>query len=241
MNRNQPTTYIDLNETDIDDLKESTELGTLTAAYADLGKAFYEYRFEEPTPELLLYFDRITELLKTTKEAKRQREEHIEPMAAKTASKGDYKIDTTPQSTPKNNFPSYENSTSTNKKHFDEPIPDNSYPAQPNWEDPQNLESSFWENTQDIIGTQQTFVMAEVQKVAPIPPTPYNRQKRGPLSPFHKKEKDRVSSLEDLPSIDKENDFSFDINSSQSLLCPVCGNPIEPGDGFCGHCGTRLN
>lgn len=231
MNRNQPTTYIDLNETDNDTLEaveSDNSSGTLTAAYADLGKAFYEYRFEEPTPELLLYFDRITELLKTTKEAKRQREEHLEPMAAKTASKGDYKIDSSSSLNPKD---------SRKKAHS----------AKTNLEIPKSLESGFWENTQDIMGNQKTFVMPESKKEYPTPPSQYERAKRGPVAPFRKKEQDRVSSFDDLPSIEKGNsNFSYtpdlDSPSSQSVLaCPVCGQPVGPSDGFCGHCGTRLH
>lgn len=32
----------------------------LNKAYEELGRAFYNYRFEEPTPELIEYFDQIT-------------------------------------------------------------------------------------------------------------------------------------------------------------------------------------
>lgn len=34
----------------------------LARAYEELGRVFYSYRFEEPTPELIEYFDTITRL-----------------------------------------------------------------------------------------------------------------------------------------------------------------------------------
>lgn len=48
----------------------------LENTYSELGKAFYEYRFEEPTPELLPYFDKITQL----KSRVEQRSKYLEPM-----------------------------------------------------------------------------------------------------------------------------------------------------------------
>lgn len=260
MNRNQPTTYIDLNGEDADILEAEESVdssNTLTSAYAELGKAFYEYRFEEPTPELLLYFDRITELLKTTKEVKRQREEHIEPMAAKTASKGDYKIDTTPVSAPaveKTPFGFQETpipevnrfSDPFSQNYSNGPIPDTPDSLQSSWEEPQNLENNFWKNTQDVMGEQKTFVISEPQPTQPSTPSSPQPEKRkkGAFSPFRKKEKDRVSSFDDLPSINKgDNGFLQSpepTSPSQGSFCPVCGTPVGPDDGFCGNCGTRL-
>lgn len=74
MKENNSTVLVDWDE------KIQTETDPLTQAYADLGKAFYDYRFEEPTPELLLYFDRITEL-KNSMGIDSRREDHIEPIA----------------------------------------------------------------------------------------------------------------------------------------------------------------
>lgn len=65
---------------DWDAAEQPAAADPLTLAYADLGKAFYDYRFEEPTPELLLFFDRITEL-KQGEAAAARREGHMEPMA----------------------------------------------------------------------------------------------------------------------------------------------------------------
>ncbi len=74
MKENNSTVLVDWDE------KIQTETDPLTQAYADLGKAFYDYRFEEPTPELLLYFDRITGL-KNSMGIDSRREDHIEPIS----------------------------------------------------------------------------------------------------------------------------------------------------------------
>lgn len=259
MNRNQPTTYIDLNEENEDILEGEEDIdssNTLTSAYADLGKAFYEYRFEEPTPELLLYFDRITNLLKTTKEAKRQREDHMEPMSARTASQGDYKVTTSASPSPsqKDSF-EFKEAASTPKvnnygvgsdpfsqNYFNEPVPDDSYStAQSNWKESQNPNNNFWDKNYKENSSNKTFVMFESQ--SSLEP---EKTKKGSFSPFRKKEKDRVSSLDDLPNIDKGyNTFTPNPEpiapiAPQSSFCPTCGNPVAPGDGFCGNCGSRL-
>lgn len=261
MNRNQPTTYIDLNEENEDILESEEDIdfsNTLTSAYADLGKAFYEYRFEEPTPELLLYFDRITDLLKTTKEAKRQREDHMEPMSARTASQGDYKVTPSfhsPDSPSQKDSFEFKEATTTHKEneygvdpdlfsqnYFNEPVPDGSYSTvQSNWKESQNPNNNFWDKNYKENVSNKTFVMFESQ--SSLEP---EKPKKGSFSPFRKKEKDRVSSLDDLPNIDKgyntfpQNSEPIAPKATQSLFCPACGNPVAPGDGFCGNCGSRL-
>lgn len=42
--------------------------GKLEKIYAELGKAYYEGKFEDPLPELLPFFDEITKLKKSVKE-----------------------------------------------------------------------------------------------------------------------------------------------------------------------------
>ena len=46
--------------------EDQSGYGSLERAYMELGKAFYEGRYEDPTPELLPYFDRITRLIGQT-------------------------------------------------------------------------------------------------------------------------------------------------------------------------------
>ncbi len=42
--------------------QRETLQNALQQAYEDLGRAYYTYRFEEPVPELIEYFNRITTL-----------------------------------------------------------------------------------------------------------------------------------------------------------------------------------
>lgn len=44
----------------------------LEQAYLELGKLYYEYKFEDPTPELLPVFDRITQIKKNEKQQKKK-------------------------------------------------------------------------------------------------------------------------------------------------------------------------
>lgn len=46
--------------------------GELELVYAELGKAYYEGRFEDPLPELLPFFDEITRLRKNENQPKEQ-------------------------------------------------------------------------------------------------------------------------------------------------------------------------
>lgn len=81
MTKNDPTVIINWDEQVPEEENEAIDV--LTRAYAELGKAFYEYRFEEPTPELLLLFDKITAIQKANQSAasyKEKKQEHIEPM-----------------------------------------------------------------------------------------------------------------------------------------------------------------
>ncbi|MDE5758753.1 MAG: hypothetical protein K2H85_09115, partial [Allobaculum sp.] len=242
MNRNQPTTYADLNGASaesLDSLEMMDSSDSLSAAYADLGKAFYEYRFEEPTPELLLYFDRITELLKTNKDLRRQRNDHMEPMSPN----------------PKEAFEFTSNSNSSNSQSFqdtnvglasNEPSSPNNTPKKevdswnPNssngfnsssfspWEEPEDLKDSFLNQTynQNAIEQQQTFVaQPQFQQSSS---SQEEKKKRG-FSPFRKKEKDHVSSFDELPDM-KNNKSKFSIpveaTASQPKYCSVCHNPV---------------
>lgn len=80
MKENNKTVLVDWEE------KITAEVDPLTEAYAELGKAFYEYRFEEPTPELLLYFDRISALKQELKE-RSKRNDYLEEIQPKPAAK----------------------------------------------------------------------------------------------------------------------------------------------------------
>ncbi|MFR7638047.1 zinc ribbon domain-containing protein [uncultured Allobaculum sp.] len=72
MSGNNKTVFIRMPKAD----QGESSLEALDAAYRELGKAFYENRFEEPTPELILYFDQITHL----KEQLKLRDRHTETM-----------------------------------------------------------------------------------------------------------------------------------------------------------------
>lgn len=256
MNLNQPTTYADLdggNAESLDSMEMMDSADSLSAAYADLGKAFYEYRFEEPTPELLLYFDRITELLKTNKDLKRQRNDHIEPMTQTTDEPSSFTAHTNP------NFSQEQSSkmtssnlevnqqitqkNSNNEREFD---PQNQNSSNhfntSSWEEPEDLESSFLNPTynQSSLEQQQTFV-AQPQLQQSFQ-AQGEKKKKGGFSPFRKKEKDRVSSFDELPDMENgRSKFSTQPETPQVKYCPVCHNPVGYGDDFCGNCGTRLS
>ena len=60
--------------------EEQSRYEPLERAYMELGKAFYEGRYEEPTPELLPYFDRIPQLIgQTSHEVKMEETEVVAP------------------------------------------------------------------------------------------------------------------------------------------------------------------
>lgn len=242
MKFNQPTTYADLdggNAESLDSMEMLDSADSLSASYADLGKAFYEYRFEEPTPELLLYFDRITEWLKTNKDLKRQRNEHIEPISQKSSeasSRLNASNDDSFQSIPFHWDTTQQSNTSTqnaidpwDQNQF------NNFEKKPFAEKkPENVESNFYNQSynQSILEQQPTFV-TQSQK---------EKKKRGGFSPFRKKEKDRVSSFDELPNMEKGKFTPHnELNSSQNEYCPRCHNLVSPSDDFCGNCGTRLN
>lgn len=54
------------------------QLDELSQTYLELGKAYYEGGFEDPLPELLTFFDKITQL-------KRQKAEHFCPRCGEKA------------------------------------------------------------------------------------------------------------------------------------------------------------
>lgn len=87
------------------------QVDELTAAYAALGKAFYQYRFEEPTPELLLYFDAITRL---ERKYQQQRPNSIPsspytgPNQTGSSSRGNGFQFRVQAGMPQNNFPAYD-------------------------------------------------------------------------------------------------------------------------------------
>lgn len=254
MNLNQPTTYVDLdggNAESLDSMEMLDSADSLSAAYADLGKAFYEYRFEEPTPELLLYFDRITELLKTNKDLKRQRNDHIEPMAQAPKERSSFTAHTNPNlsqvqssktapSPLESSEPAFSSIDETEINSWNQTNNRNDSPSP--WEEPEDLESSFLNQTynQSSFEQQKTFIAQPQQSFQPQG----EKKKRGGFPSFRKKEKDRISSFDELP--DMENGKEKFSNQPESITpqvkyCPVCHNSVGYDDDFCGNCGARLN
>lgn len=67
-------------ETEIPQTQSNLQtLSPLDQAYIELGKAFYEGRYEEPTPELLVYFEKITKLKNEPSASEKIVFENIEP------------------------------------------------------------------------------------------------------------------------------------------------------------------
>lgn len=125
----EKTVIVNLEEETNTESEPKQEVSELDKAYMELGKAFYEGRYEEPTPELILYFDRITNLL-NVKEDQNKVKAHILPI----------------------------------------------------------------------------------------------------------QEEQSISSLDDLPVIEKDASMEESVPS----FCPNCGAKHNPGDFFCGLCGTKL-
>ncbi len=257
MNFNQPTTYVDLNggsEESLDSMEMMDSSDSLSAAYADLGKAFYEYRFEEPTPELLLYFDRITELLKTNKDLKRQRNDHIEPMAQPTNEQSSFIESTSPNFSQSLRASSSnleasqqtDSKNSSNEREFDpwNQNSSNNFNNPSSQKEPKDLENKFFNKdyNQSSLEPQQT--LTDQSQSEPFSQYHTEKKKKGGFSPFPKKEKGRISSFDELPDMAKgKSKFSTQSESmaTQAKYCPACHSPVGYSDDYCGNCGTRLN
>lgn len=64
MSENEETVIINFDE-EQEIVYEDHKHTDLTQAYIKLGKAFYENNYNEPTPELIYYFDQVSKLLRT--------------------------------------------------------------------------------------------------------------------------------------------------------------------------------
>lgn len=235
MKHNQQTVFFDLEEENEDFIEPVDSTESLNAAYAALGKAFYEYRFEEPTPELLLYFDQITHLLKGHKEIEQRRQNHLESMTSSPLldSNGEEenlepinsRSISIPPKAPRPPHrsakfqPSGLNPTEEEKEVKIPPVQftlvehqedTDFYPELENFEKPKATFSNNDNYTRKLINTHKVESNTEYQSISP------NLLKSHP---------------EEIPQS----------KAPKKPVCPKCGYEVAEDDIFCGNCGARLN
>lgn len=235
MKPNHQTILFDIEEESEDFLEPLDSSESLSAAYAALGKAFYEYRFEEPTPELLLYFDHITKLLKEQKNLEKQRKEHLETFLShdlKTDSVEEDSIIINSRSIPippKATRPPHRSSEFYPGSSPKEEIKIDSKPSTSKL-DP--IESQKNSSFLDLSNNLASFEKSEA-----IFSNNDNYTRK--LINTYKVEANKENNSND--SIQFNKNEALKPMKSKELRCPKCGYVIAADDLFCGNCGNKLN
>lgn len=207
------------------------EIDPLTEAYSELGKAFYEYRFEEPTPELLLYFDKITTLLANKKQNQpasiptgQKRSEHLEEMSLKPESEPltpkPKKQETPAEKTvpPKRKFNLFSSKASDGNTIGLHEVSQNGF-------------GSVSENSETVIIPNPSFHSETTSTSGPITNSGFGDG--------------YINSLDDLPDLASMPALPTDLSSNDfpgtPQFCSVCGSRVSPTDIFCGNCGAKLS